>query len=115
MPSIKSGASSVLSGFKSLGSGAQKVASNIKTAFSNVGSKIKSVASNISSAADSITSKLFNIKSLVAGVATGAVVQQSVGIVVDRHPKKLQYAQQQEQPRIFFRIAPIHLEIGGIC
>ena len=30
------------------------------------------------------TSKLFNIKSLVAGVATGAVVQQSVGIVVDR-------------------------------
>ena len=67
-----------------MGSGAQKVASNIKTAFSNVGSKIKSVASNISSAADSITSKLFNIKSLVAGVATGAVVQQSVGIVVDR-------------------------------
>lgn len=84
LSSIKSGASSVLSGFKSLGSGAQKVASNIKTAFSNVGSKIKSVASNISSAADSITSKLFNIKSLVAGVATGAVVQQSVGIVVDR-------------------------------
>ena len=42
------------------------------------------MASNISSAADSITSKLFNIKSLVAGVATGAVVQQSVGIVVDR-------------------------------
>lgn len=84
LSSIKSGTSSVLSGFKSLGSGAQKVASNIKTAFSNVGSKIKSVASNISSAADSITSKLFNIKSLVAGVATGAVVQQSVGIVVDR-------------------------------
>lgn len=84
LSSIKSGASSVLSGFKSLGSGAQKVASNIKTAFSNVGSKIKSVASNISSAADSITSKLFNIKSLVAGVATGAVVQKSVGIVVDR-------------------------------
>lgn len=84
LSSIKSGASSVLSGFKSLGSGAQKVASNIKTAFSNVGSKIKSVASNISSAADSITSKLFNIKSLVAGVAAGAVVQQSVGIVVDR-------------------------------
>ena len=84
LSSIKSGASSVLSGFKSLGSGAQKVASNIKTAFSNVGSKIKSVACNISSAADSITSKLFNIKSLVAGVATGAVVQQSVGIVVDR-------------------------------
>ena len=84
LSSIKSGASSVLSGFKSLGSGAQKVASNIKTAFSNVRSKIKSVASNISSAADSITSKLFNIKSLVAGVATGAVVQQSVGIVVDR-------------------------------
>ena len=84
LSSIKSGASSVLSGFKSLGSGAQKVASNIKTAFSNVGSKIKSVASNISSAADSITSKLFNIKSLDAGVATGAVVQQSVGIVVDR-------------------------------
>ena len=27
---------------------------------------------------------MFNIKSLVAGVATGAVVQQSVGIVVDR-------------------------------
>lgn len=84
LSSIKSGASSVLSGFKSLGSGAQKIASNIKTAFSNVGSKIKSVASNISSAADSITSKLFNIKSLVAGVATGAIVQQSVGIVVDR-------------------------------
>ncbi|MFR7603888.1 MAG: hypothetical protein ACLUV3_00720 [Oscillospiraceae bacterium] len=84
LSSIKSGTSSVLSGFKSLGSSAQKVASNIKTAFSNVGSKIKSVASNISSAADSITSKLFNIKSLVAGVATGAVVQQSVGIVVDR-------------------------------
>ena len=84
LSSIKSGASSVLSGFKSLGSGAQKVASNIKTAFSNVGSKIKSVASNISSAADSITSKLFNIKSLVEGVATGAFVQQSVGIVVDR-------------------------------
>lgn len=84
LSSIKSGTSSVLSGFKSLGSGAQKVASNIKTAFSNVGSKIKSVASNISSAADSITSKLFNIKSLVAGVATGTVVQQSVGIVVDR-------------------------------
>lgn len=82
--SVKSGADSVLSGIKKIGSGAQKVASNIKTAFSNVGSKIKSVASNISSAADSITSKLFNIKSLVAGVATGAVVQQSVGIVVDR-------------------------------
>lgn len=84
LSSIKSGASSVLSGIKKLGSGAQNIASNIKTAFSNVGNKIKSVASNISSAADSITSKLFNIKSLVAGVATGAIVQQSVGIVVDR-------------------------------
>ncbi len=84
LSSIGSGINSALTGITKFGSGVQKVTSKIKSAFGSIGSKIKNFAGDLSNAADTITSKIFNIKSLIAGVATGALVQNSIGIVVDR-------------------------------
>lgn len=84
LSSIGSGINSALTGINKFGSGVQKITSKIKSAFGSIGGKIKNFAGELSSAADTITSKIFNIKSLIAGVATGALVQNSIGIVVDR-------------------------------
>ena len=84
LSSIGSGVNSALTGITKFGSGMQKITSKIKSSFGSIGGKIKNFAGELSSAADTITSKIFNIKSLIAGVATGALVQNSIEIVVDR-------------------------------
>ena len=69
---------------ESYGSTATKVGQNIKKAFSSAGSTIKTLSTQVDSAADKIQSKIFNVKNLIAGIATGLVVQQSIDVVVDR-------------------------------
>lgn len=69
---------------ESYGSTATKVGQNIKKAFSSAESTIKTLSTQVDSAADKIQSKIFNVKNLIAGIATGLVVQQSIDVVVDR-------------------------------